>query len=114
MTDLQRRARAFLEQPIPTELAHHYAPDSLTDRLLANFADQGSLDDEGYELALLCASEVEDARDRHETEQAKQYFQACGEILNGIIAEGRPNIRCTRPGRTSRVQARKVIRRPGG
>lgn len=87
MATLQERAQAFLNRPIPAELANRYVPGSLSELFIGNYAANGSLDPESAELIGICALESDAAVDRYKTPEAKEYFGECASILAAIEAE---------------------------
>ncbi len=85
MKDLRKRARAFMEQPVPAEI--NYAPGNLTDSFIARYAQGGPFDDpEMIELLHLCFYTAETAAKDYFSE-TKIYFSESAEILKGIIIE---------------------------
>lgn len=87
MATLQERSQAFLNRPIPAELAKKYVPGSLSELFIGTYAADGSLDAESAELIRIYASESDAAADRYETPEAKEYFGECASILAAIEAE---------------------------
>ena len=85
MTDLQKQAETFLKRDIPPEI--RYAPGSITEILLADYAEKGRLDAEGYEMLSMRAMESHAAVDRHQTAEATQFFHDCADILDAILRE---------------------------
>ena len=87
MATLQERAQAFLNRPIPAELAKKYVPGSLSELFIGSYADEGTLDAESAELIGICALESDAAAERYKTLEAKEYFSECASILVAIGAE---------------------------
>lgn len=87
MTNLQERAQAFLNCPIPDELAKKFVPGSLSELLIGGYAAEGILGAEGAELIGICAFEANAAAERYKTQAAKEYFGECASILAAIEAE---------------------------
>jgi hypothetical protein len=83
---LQSRAKAFLERDIPEDV--NYMADSLAERLLTAYAEEGRLDadPETLELLDLCILESQDAAE--EGSPARQaWFRESLELLEAIRAE---------------------------
>ena len=87
MVTLQERAQAFLNRPIPAELAKKYVPGSLSELFIGSYVAVGTLDAESAELIGICAFESDAAADRYKTPEAKEYFAECASILAAIEAE---------------------------
>ncbi len=87
MTALQERAQAFLNRPIPAELAKKYVPGSISELYIGNYVVNDLLDAEGADLLAICAYEAEDAVNRYKTPETKAYFSECAGILAAIEAE---------------------------
>jgi hypothetical protein len=85
MSTLREQAKAFLERPIPAELAPHHVSRSVADMMIAKYAVGNDLDEEALELVSLAAMESEAAAERYSMEDTKAYFIECGRILNGIL-----------------------------
>lgn len=83
---LQQRAKDFLMRPIPKGIK--YVKDSISERIVATYAKNGSLkaDAELLELLELCAMETAGAIESHEGE-ASEYFKESAAILDAIQAE---------------------------
>jgi len=89
MTNLQERAQAFLDRPIPAELAKRYVSGSLSELFIRRYAAEGTLavNEETAELIELCAMESEAGAEGRNTPEAKAYFEECASILAAILAE---------------------------
>ena len=86
--ELQARARAFLQRPIPVGI--DYAPDSLAERFIATYAARGKLpeDDEASELLELACLESSAISDQFKNEPAaSDYFRENASILEAMLAE---------------------------
>lgn len=86
---LQDRAKAFLKRPIPKGV--NYVPDSISERFIASYAENGKidLDPELAELLEICVDEGERAAKKHSGE-AREYFEESAAILRAILNESRP------------------------
>lgn len=86
MSPLQQRARAFLQRPVPDGMA--YVPDSISERFIATYAEEGrvKLDGELAELLELCVMEAELAADSKSGDEAA-FFRESHEVLKGIQEE---------------------------
>ena len=84
--ELQDRARKFIERPIPDGMT--YAPENLTDRFIAEYAQNGSvqLDSELRELLTLCVMEGQFAADSKSGEEG-DFFRESHAILQAILDE---------------------------
>jgi len=86
--ELQARARAFLQRPIPAGI--DYAPDSLAERFIATYAARGGLpeDDEAVELLGLACLESSAMSDQLRNDPAaSDYFRENALILERMLAE---------------------------
>ena len=83
---LQQRAKAFLTRPIPKDL--DYAPGSISERLIAAYAEQvpAALDEELRELLELCVVEAEAAAEGAAGE-LRDYLEESAGILRAIMEE---------------------------
>jgi hypothetical protein len=86
--NLQARAKAFLERPIPDGMP--YADDNLTDGFISRYAAEDKIDPspEVMDLMQICLLESESAANapgRSSEEQA--FFRESAEILRAIMAE---------------------------
>lgn len=87
-SELQTRARAFLQRPIPSGI--DYAPDSLAERFIATYAARGGLpeDDEATELlGLACLESSALSEQFSNNPAARDYFQENASILEKMLAE---------------------------
>ena len=85
--ELQARARAFLQRPIPEGIG--YVPDSIAERFIARYAQAGSLpdDDEAMELLGLACMESSAMADQLTDPMASAYFRESSAILEAMLAE---------------------------
>ena len=86
---LQERAKAFLNRPIPEGMA--YAPDSISERLIREYAAAGNAgtireDPELLELLAICVMEAEAVAEAKSGEE-KAFFEESAAILRAIYAE---------------------------
>jgi hypothetical protein len=81
---LQRRAKAFLERPIPDGMP--YVPGSISERVIATYATDGKVELAGEmgELLQMCVMEAEFAADSKSGDEA-DYFRESAEILGAIL-----------------------------
>jgi hypothetical protein len=83
---LQARAKAFLERPIPSGIS--YVPDSISERFIAAYATDGTIDVDAElaELLAICVLEgYSEAQSRSGEDAA--YFRESAEILEAIQTE---------------------------
>lgn len=83
---LQARAKAFLERPIPPQMS--FVPDSISERFFVAYATDGKIDVDS-ELAELLAICVLDAHNAAESKSGNEaaYSSESAEILEAIQAE---------------------------
>jgi hypothetical protein len=83
---LQARAKAFLERPVPEGIS--YVPDSLSERFIAAYAEQGrlQLDADLSELLGICLIESFGAASG-KTGGVAAYFRENAELLQAIKQE---------------------------
>ena len=86
--ELQARAKAFLQRPVPKTL--DYVADSMAEQMLATYAKRGRLPEDSesaelLELVIMQSSEM--ARQAGATEIG-EYFRESAAILEAIQAEG--------------------------
>ena len=83
---LQRRVREFLERPVPEDVG--YVEESLAERILTAYADEGRLDadPEQLELLELCLQETRGA-EQEGSPARRAWFKASGDLLEAILAE---------------------------
>jgi hypothetical protein len=86
-SDLQARAKTFLQKPIPDGI--NYVPGSIAETLIATYAERGSVPDdaETAELLALAGMEAQAAADRFSYPAAAEYFRETSAILEAILAE---------------------------
>ncbi len=84
--NLQERAKAFLEKPIPKGMP--YAPNSITERFIAEYATTGKimLDVESRELLQLCVFEGNNTAQRKKAAE-REFFLESSAILRTIQEE---------------------------
>ena len=85
--ELQARAIAFLERPIPAGI--NYAPNSIAERMITTYAKRGGLPDdaEAVELLELAAMESTAMADQLTDPVAVDYFRENAAILEVMLAE---------------------------
>ena len=85
--EIQARARSFLNRKIPPGIG--YVPDSIAERFIAKYAQEGELPDdaETMELLGLAAMETNTMLDKLEDAEAVDYFRESSAILESILAE---------------------------
>ena len=83
---LQARAKAFVGRAVPKEL--DYAPGSIAERVIAQYAEAGALEagSDFAELIELATMEAAAAVDRHDG-QARAYMAESAVILEEITRE---------------------------
>jgi hypothetical protein len=83
---LQARAMAFLERPIPQGMP--YVPDSVSEQFLVAYATDGKLDSDAVlaELLAICVAEAYSAA-RSKTGEEAAFFRESAEILEAIQVE---------------------------
>lgn len=86
--ELQTRAEAFLQRPIPKGL--DYVPDSIAERFIATYAKERRLPDDPdlRELLELTCMESSQMADTHADPEVAEYFRESVAILEAILAEG--------------------------
>ena len=88
--ELQRRAAAFVDRAIPSELQPHYVPGSVAEIVITSCARGDTVDPELLQLAELAAQEYEDAIRQAHTRELKDYYGECQAILRAIVATHTP------------------------
>ncbi|MFN8010516.1 MAG: hypothetical protein U0P81_03845 [Holophagaceae bacterium] len=83
---LQRRAREFLERPVPEDI--DYVEGSLAERLLTAYAEEGRIDSDPEQLELLelCLQETRGA-EQEGSPARRAWFKESGDLLEAILAE---------------------------
>lgn len=83
---LQRRVREFLERPVPEDV--DYVEESLAERILNAFAEEGRIDSDPEQLELLelCLQETRSAQ-QEGSPARRAWFQESGDLLEAILAE---------------------------
>ena len=82
---LQSRAAKFLARPIPEELKPSYTPNSLADIVISQCATGEEIDPELLDIAGMAAAEYDEAIERAETDDLKEYYRECQSILAELI-----------------------------
>lgn len=92
-SELQAKARAFLERPIPVGMS--YQPGSLSEQFIVTYAADGTFDLnlELTELLGLCIREAFDTSARRAGEEAN-FFRESASILQAIQAESTASRSC--------------------
>ena len=83
--DLQSRAKAFLERPLPSDL--NYVPNSLAESYIRRLAAEGrvDVDPEAAQLLQICAMEAEFAASESGSPARQEYFGETAELLQAIL-----------------------------
>jgi hypothetical protein len=83
---LQTRAREFLERPVPEDV--DYVEESLAERILAAYAEEGRIDSDPEQLELLelCLQETRSAQEEGSAAR-RAWFKESGDLLEAILAE---------------------------
>lgn len=83
---LRNRAKAFMKRPVPADVG--YVPDSVSERFITAYANEGKVDvnSETGELLQLCVMESAGAAEEGSPER-QAYFREICEILDAILAE---------------------------
>jgi hypothetical protein len=86
-SELQARARSFLDRNIPAEIG--YVPNSIAERFIRTYADEGQLSDdpETMELLGLAAMDSRAMLDQLKDSAAMDYFRESSTILESMLAE---------------------------
>jgi len=86
-TELQSRAKSFLKRTIPAGV--HYVPNSIAERFIKSYAQEGQLPDdaETMELLGLAAMETCSMIDQLKDPAALDYFRESSAILESMLAE---------------------------
>lgn len=86
--NLQQRAKAFLERPIPKGMP--YVPDSISERFIAEYAATGKvvLDGETHELLQICVLEGDNTAQQKQGAE-REFFMESAAILRVIAEESR-------------------------
>ncbi len=83
---LQHRVRDVLERPVPEDV--DYVEESLAERILTTYAEEGRLDadPEQLELLELCLLETRGAQEEGSPAR-RAWFKESGDLLEAILAE---------------------------
>ena len=79
---LPERITEFIQRKPPPEI--NYVPGSLVEMVLATYAAEGKLDEEGTEMLHLCKIEL-DAAVARKTGAAKAYFAECAGLVEEVL-----------------------------
>jgi len=85
--ELQTRAKAFLARPVPATM--NYVPDSIAERFIRVYAQEGQLSEDGeaMELLGLAAMESSAMADQSKDQQVAEYFRESSALLESMLAE---------------------------
>lgn len=86
MSDLRARVIDFLNRELPDELKPKYAPDNITDMLMACYANGKPFDAEMLELLNICAT-YSSGLENSQTEECKEYFRESAAIIDAMRLE---------------------------
>jgi hypothetical protein len=86
-TELQARAKDFLQRAIPEAIG--YVPNSIAERFIRTYAAEGELpeDADTMELLGLAAEESCSMADQLKDPKAVEYFRESSAILESMLAE---------------------------
>jgi hypothetical protein len=87
MSTLQRRIQAFLERPLPDEVALNHAPDSMTEIFLRTYAGGERMNSGLVNIGKVCLAAMDPAIAALSTEAARAYFVECRELLVEVLQE---------------------------
>ena len=85
--ELQTRAKDFLARPVPATM--NYVPDSIAERFIRVYAQEGQLSEDGeaMELLGLAAMESSAMADQSKDQQVAEYLRASSALLESMLAE---------------------------
>ncbi|WP_027883381.1 hypothetical protein [Meiothermus rufus] len=87
MRSLRLRVKDFLAQPLPSEIALHHNPDSLTEMVLSSYASGQPFDAGLIRMAQLCLGEIDQAMGQLESPEARNHILECRKLLVEILQE---------------------------
>lgn len=87
MLGLRQRVAAFLERPLPGEIALNHAPDSMTEVFLRTFAGGGRMDAGLVRVGKVCMAGIDPAIAQVSSDPARAYLIECRGLLVEVLQE---------------------------